>query len=165
MTTSSATSLVALDAVVIDSETTGLEPAKARIVEIAAVRLAAGQIDTGTPFRRLVRPGMPIPASAAEFHGISDAAVAEAPAFREMWPELSAYLGRSVVIGHSVGFDLAVLKRECERAGIDWVTPATLDTRLLAEVTEPDLSGHSLDNSRPGSACMSPGAIRRSATP
>ena len=145
MTTSSATSLVALDAVVIDSETTGLEPAKARIVEIAAVRLAAGQIDTGTPFRRLVRPGMPIPASATEFHGISDAAVAEAPAFREMWSELSAYLGRSVVIGHSLGFDLAVLKNECERAGLDWVTPATLDTRLLAEVTEPNLSGHSLD--------------------
>ena len=88
---------------------------------------------------------MPIPASAVEFHGISDAAVAEAPAFREMWPELSAYLGRSVVIGHSLGFDLAVLKNECERAGLDWVTPATLDTRLLAEVTEPNLSGHSLD--------------------
>ena len=121
MTASSSTSLVALDAVVIDSETTGLEPAKARLVEIAAVRLVAGHIDSGAPFRRLVRPGMPIPASATEFHGISDAAVADAPTFGDMWPELSGYLGQSVVIGHSLGFDLAVLKHECERAGIDWV--------------------------------------------
>ena len=51
-----------------------------------------------------------------------------------------------MVIGHALGFDLAVLKRECERAGIDWVRPRTLDTRLLAEVAEPDLAGYSLDN-------------------
>jgi DNA polymerase-3 subunit epsilon/CBS domain-containing protein len=145
MSAGSSTSLVALDAVVIDSETTGLEPAKARLVEVAAVRLAAGQIDTGAPFRRLVRPGMPIPASATEFHGISDATVADAPAFGAIWPDLSAYLDQKVVIGHSLGFDLAVLKHECERAGFDWVTPNALDTRLLAEVTQPNLSGYSLD--------------------
>ncbi len=40
-----ATPLIALDAVVIDTETTGLDPAKARIVEVAAVRIAGGRID------------------------------------------------------------------------------------------------------------------------
>jgi signal-transduction protein with cAMP-binding, CBS, and nucleotidyltransferase domain len=49
-----ATPLIALDAVVIDSETTSLDPAKARIVEIAAVRLVAGRVDTADAFRRLV---------------------------------------------------------------------------------------------------------------
>ena len=49
-----ATPLIALDAVVIDSETTSLEPAKARVVEIAAVRLVAGRADVADPFRRLV---------------------------------------------------------------------------------------------------------------
>ena len=45
-----ATPLIALDAVVIDSETTSLDPAKARIVEIAAVRLVAGRVDTAHAF-------------------------------------------------------------------------------------------------------------------
>ena len=42
---SNATPLIALDAVVIDSETTGLDPTKARLVEVAAVRLAAGRLE------------------------------------------------------------------------------------------------------------------------
>ena len=53
----STTPLIALDAVVIDSETTSLDPAKARIVEIAAVRLTAGRVDSADPFRRLDSPG------------------------------------------------------------------------------------------------------------
>ena len=60
----STTPLIALDAVVIDSETTSLDPAKARIVEIAAVRLTAGRVDSAAPFRRLVRPDGVIPAAA-----------------------------------------------------------------------------------------------------
>ena len=138
--------LIALDAVVIDTETTGLDPRKAWIVEIAAVRLVAGRLQPKTEFRRLVRPGGPIPKLATGIHGIDDASVAGAPAFADIWPELSTFIGGAVVIGHAIGFDLAVLKRECERAGIGWTRPHTLDTRLLAEVAEPDLAGYSLDS-------------------
>ena len=138
--------LIALDAVVIDTETTGLDPRKAWIVEIAAVRLVAGRLQSKPAFRRLLHPGQPIPKPAISIHGIDDAIVAGAPVFADVWPELSSYIGGAVVIGHALGFDLAVLKRECERAGIDWVRPRTLDTRLLAEVAEPDLAGYSLDN-------------------
>ena len=138
--------LIALDAVVIDTETTGLDPRKAWIVEIAAVRLVGGRLQPKTAFRRLVRPGEPIPKLAIGVHGIDDAAVADAPAFADIWPELSTFIGDAVVIGHAIGFDLAVLKRECERAGIVWTRPHTLDTRLLAEVAEPDLAGYSLDS-------------------
>jgi CBS domain-containing protein len=146
MTLSSATPLIALDAVVIDTETTSLDPRKAWIVEIAAVRLAGGRLDTKAPYRRLVRPGEPIPVEATRIHRIDDAAVADAPGFAGIWQQLSAYLGGAVMIGHTIGFDLAVLKRECERAGMAWTRPRTLDTRLLAEVAEPDLAGYSLDN-------------------
>jgi DNA polymerase-3 subunit epsilon/CBS domain-containing protein len=143
---SNATPLIALDAVVIDTETTGLDPAKAWIVEIAAVRLTGGRLDTRASFRRLLRPGEPIPASATRIHGIDDAAVAAAPTFAAIWPELAAFLGNSIVIGHTLGFDLAILKRECERAGIAWVRPRSLCTRLLAEVTEPRLPSYALDD-------------------
>jgi DNA polymerase-3 subunit epsilon/CBS domain-containing protein len=137
--------LVALDAVVFDSETTGLDPRRARIVEVGAVALVAGRLEEAAPFRRLVRPGEPIPPAATHVHGIDDAAVANAPDFHALWHELSSLLHRPVVLGHSIGFDLAVLKKECERAGIAWTPPRTLCTRMLAELAEPDLSDYSLE--------------------
>jgi CBS domain-containing protein len=142
----SVTPLIALDAVVIDTETTGLDPRKAWIVEIAAVRIVGGRLQPEAAFRRLVRPSEPIPKLASGVHGIDDAAVADAPVFADIRPELSAFIGDAVVIGHALGFDLAVLKRECERAGLGWTRPHTLDTRFLAEVAEPDLAGYSLDS-------------------
>ena len=142
----SATPLIALDAVVIDTETTGLDPRKARLLEIAALRLVNGGLDRSQRYRTLVKPGVAIPAQATRIHGIDAAAVEKAPAFAAVWPELAAFIGARVLIGHSVGFDLAVLKRECERAGTAWTPPRFLDTCLLAEVAAPNLAGYSLDN-------------------
>ena len=140
-----ATPLIALDAVVIDSETTSLDPAKARIVEIAAVRLTAGRVDSADPFRRLVRPDEPIPAAAVAIHHIDDGKVADAPAFEQVWPELLAFMGETVLIGHSLGFDLAVLKRECQRAETPFRPLRTLDIRLLAQVVQPNLASFTLE--------------------
>lgn len=145
-TASNATPLIALDAFVVDTETTGLDPAKARIVEIGALPLARGRLDEKAALRRLVNPGEPIPPAATRIHSIDDAAVASAPAFAAAWPEVSAALSGSVLIGHTLGFDLAVLKRECERAGLPWHAPRTLDTRLLAQVAEPHLGGYTLEH-------------------
>ena len=57
--------LLSLDAVVIDTETTGLDPRKARVIELAGVRLSAGKPVADGAFRQLLRPaGQPIPAEA-----------------------------------------------------------------------------------------------------
>jgi CBS domain-containing protein len=141
-----ATPLVALDAVVIDTETTGLDPAKAWIVEFAALRLVGGRPDTAAPLRRLVRPGVAIPLAVSQIHGIDDVAVADAPAFAALAPEIAATLDGAVVVGHSLGFDVAVLKREFDRAGVAWSPPRTLDTRILAEMAAPGLAGYTLEN-------------------
>src|SRR5690606_20312151 len=69
-TVSNAAPLIALDAVVIDTETTGLDPGKARIVEIAALPLVAGKLDKKAALRRLVNPGEPIPPTATQIHHI-----------------------------------------------------------------------------------------------
>src|SRR5262245_53165690 len=143
-TPSSATPLLALDAVVIDTETTSIDARKARVIEIALVHLALGQV--GESLRHLIRPGVVIPAEATRIHGIDDAAVAGAPPFAEAWGEVAARLTASVVIGHAIGFDLAVLRRECARAGLAWSEPRALDTRLLAEVAAPELAGYSLED-------------------
>jgi DNA polymerase-3 subunit epsilon/CBS domain-containing protein len=140
-----ATALICLDAVVIDTETTGLDPRNARVVEIAAVGVTGGCLDSSLSTRHLVNPGEPIPAAAARIHGIGDAAVAGAPAFAEVWPRFAEYIGSQILIGHSIGFDLAVIKRECERAGVAWQPAEWLDTRLLAQIAEPALADHSLE--------------------
>jgi CBS domain-containing protein len=141
----SATPLLALDAVVIDIETAAIDPREAAIVEVAAVRLVAGHIAPDAPFRRLIRPRQSVPASATAVNGIDDAACAHAPTFAHAWPEFAAFIADSVVIGHTLGFDLGAIKRECDAAGIAWVPPRTLDTRLLAQVAEPDLADYSLE--------------------
>lgn len=141
-----ATPLMALDAVVLDTETTGLDPARARVVEIGAVRIHNGRVDEGATLRLLVRPDEPVPAAATAIHGIDDATLADAPDFAAAWPQLQEFIGGRVVVGHTVGFDLAVLKRECERAGIEFRRPRTLDTRLLSQVAAPTLASYSLES-------------------
>lgn len=141
-----ATPLIALDAVVLDTETTGLDPGKAWVVEIAALKLQGGMLAGGALLNHRLRPGQPIPAAATAIHGIDDAAVADAPAFSAVADEVAAALDGAVVIGHTLGFDMAVLKREFARAGRVWSPPRTLDTRLLAEIAAPSLAGHSLES-------------------
>jgi CBS domain-containing protein len=143
---SGATPLIAVDAVAIDTETTSLDARQAWVVEIAGIRLAGGALDAAASLRRRVRPPQPIPLSATRVHGIDDAAVSHEATFAEVWPQFSAFIGDDVVIGHALGFDVAVIKRECERAGIAWARPRALDTRLLAEIAAPERAGYSLDD-------------------
>ena len=145
-TVGSATPLISLDAFVVDTETTGLDPAKARVIEIGAVPLKGGKLDEKAALRWLVNPGEAIPEASTRIHKIDDSMVASAPRFASVWPDISAEMSGAILIGHTIGFDLAVLKRGCERAGLTWRAPRTLDTRLLAEVAEPRLSGYSLEH-------------------
>ena len=111
-TTGNATPLISLDAWVIDSETTGLDPGKARIVEIGAVPLRKGKLDRAAALRLLVNPGEPIPPVATTIHKIDDAMVADAPSFAAAWPDIAARISGSILIGHTLGFDLAVIQRD-----------------------------------------------------
>ena len=94
----------------------------------------------------MLRPaGESIPAETTRIHGIDDAMVAESPLFADVWPRFNMFRDEAVVIGHTVGFDLAVLKRECDLAGLPWIRPRTLDTRLLAQIAAPELAGYTLE--------------------
>ena len=140
-----ATPLISLDAVAIDTETTGLDPRKSCIVEIGAVKVVGGRVDPSQTFRRLVRPPVPIPPASTEIHHIDDSAVADAPDFASVWPDFVAFAGDAVFIGHTLGFDFSIIQRECARSGIDWKRPPALDTQLLMLVAEPNVGGLSLE--------------------
>lgn len=125
------TPLSALQALVLDTETTGLDVKQARVLEI-------GIAGHGLPvaWSCLINPGTPIPARSTAIHGIDDAMVADAAGFPDAWQAALGIMGNHVMIGHSFGFDLAILKRECERAGQPWQEPVWLDTRFLALVLD-----------------------------
>lgn len=142
----SATPLLALDAVAFDTETTSLDPRAARIVEIGAVRLTSGRLNETHTFRTLVNPQISIPPISTSVHGIDDEKVRDEPVFAKVWPAVSDFIGNSVIVGHSIGYDLAILAKETKRAGIGFSRPRTLDVRLLAQIVEPSLAGYSLDS-------------------
>ena len=137
--------LVGLDAIVLDTETTGLDTRRARIVQIGAVRIATGRVCENESFVTLVNPGEPIPAVATGIHGIGDTHVAGAPRFAEAYASLREFAGDAMLIGHAIAFDVAILSAECTRAGIAFIPPPTLDTALLAEIANPGLPANDIE--------------------
>ncbi len=123
------TPLERLPLVAIDCETTGLDARRDRIVSIAAVRITSGLSVTEQPaLDLLINPRMTIPARAVAVHGIDNAEVARAPTVADAFDEILAALAGCVVVGHHVGFDLAMLAREARRSGRDWREPPCFDT-------------------------------------
>ena len=139
------TPLLALDAVVLDTETTGLNTRKARLVQIGAVRLNDGNLDSAQRFESLVNPGCVIPKTAVAVHGITDVMVADAPNFAAITEPLEAFVGNSIVIGHAIAYDLTVLQREYRLAGRPWPKFRGLDVGLLARIAAPSLADYGLD--------------------
>jgi len=112
--------------VAIDVETTGLDPGRDALVAIAAVPFLGGGPAPG--FVTLVNPGRAIPSASTAIHGITDADVAGAPRAADALPRFDGVCAGHVLVGHDVGFDLAVL-------AVARGAPATaiaLDTRRLA---------------------------------
>jgi DNA polymerase III epsilon subunit-like protein len=101
--------------VVVDTETTGIDIAVDRVVEVAAVVMLRGDI-TET-FVRLVNPCRPVGESVS-VHGITDADVAIAPVFGEIANDLSTFIGHNIAAGYNARFDRAMLIAEFLRIGI-----------------------------------------------
>jgi len=96
--------------VAFDTETTGADPATAEIVDLAAVRVTDGEI--AGEFSALVRPEHGIPAAVARIHGYSDADVAHAPSFAEVWPKFKAFAGADLLVAHNgQGYDVPLVRR------------------------------------------------------
>jgi DNA polymerase-3 subunit epsilon len=135
-----------LPVLVFDAESTGLDVKKDRMVQMGGVRVHGGRVFQVATIDRLINPGRGIPAASTAIHGIGDLMVAHAPPFDAVWPCLEPLLRGAVLVGHNIGFDLALLQRECALAEIPFVPPPTLDTLLLAGLLLPDIGQLSLEN-------------------
>ena len=143
--------------IVLDTETTGLDPFQGhRLVEIGCVELF-NRIPTGTTFHRYVNPQRDMPAEAFAVHGLSIEFLKDKPCFAEVAEELIAFIGDAPLIIHNAAFDLAFLNAELERCGKVLIARDRLvDTLLLARRKHPAgpnsldqlCARYAIDNSR-----------------
>ena len=139
------TPLSGLPCLVLDTETTGLRVERDRIVSVGTVCLVGTEFEADGELSFLVDPGVSIPAASTKIHGISDTDVEDAGCFADHIQPLEAAIAGRVVAGHNIGFDLAILASEYDRAGLDWTLPPALDTGLLALALNPHLADASLE--------------------
>jgi DNA polymerase-3 subunit epsilon len=118
--------------IVIDTETTGLDPDDGhRIVEIACIELMH-HIPSGRKFHRYLNPERDMPAEAYAVHGLSAEFLADHSRFAEIADELLAFIGDDRVVIHNAEFDLAFLTAELARLGRPKLACPFIDTLAMA---------------------------------
>lgn len=101
--------------VILDTETTGLEPEQGhRIIEIGCVELM-NRRKTGRTFHRYLRPDREVDWGALQVHGITNEFLAQQPRFAEIAEELIEFISGSELIIHNAAFDVAFLDAELKR--------------------------------------------------
>lgn len=104
-----------------DTETTGVDAAKDRIIEISLLKLFSDCKEEIKTFR--INPGIPIPAEATAVHGIKDEDVKDKPSFAEIAPTLLDILKDSDLCGYNLlKFDFPLLRMEFSRNNIEYNT-------------------------------------------
>jgi DNA polymerase III subunit epsilon len=123
--------------IVVDTETTGLDPGEGhRIVEIACIELVH-HVPTGRKFHRYVNPEREMPEEALAVHGITAEFLAKQAPFAAIVDELLAFIGSDRLVIHNAEFDLAFLNAELARLQRDSISCAFVDTLGLARVRFP----------------------------
>ena len=101
--------------VVLDTETTGIDPAAGhRVVEIGAVELV-NHIPSGRRFQRYLNPERDMPQDAERVHGLTRAFLAKHRRFAQEADDLLAFIGEAKLVMHNAPFDLGFLNAELER--------------------------------------------------
>jgi DNA polymerase-3 subunit epsilon len=146
--------------VVLDTETTGLDPGQGhRVIEIGCVEVVDRRL-TGRVFHRYLNPDREIDGGAVEVHGITSEFLADKPRFADVVAELIEFLQGAEVLIHNAGFDVDFINRELAMAdpglgGIEAYCTVT-DTLALARQKHPGKKNsldalcrqYAVDNSR-----------------
>ncbi len=126
--------------IVLDTETTGLDPTLGhRVIEIAAIEMVNRQI-TGRDYHCYVNPEREIDPGALEVHGISNEFLADKPRFADIAADFLKFIEGCELIIHNAPFDVAFLNTELENAGREPVTEfceMVTDTLKIARELHP----------------------------
>lgn len=129
--------------VVFDTETTGLDENKDRIVEIGAVELV-DFLPTGRTFHAYVNPQQEVPQRAFEIHGLNYEFLKKHPTFRRVWPKFEAFVGDAPLVAHNAAYDFKMFRGELARLGLPPLANEMIDTLKLAKLAKPG-GQHNLD--------------------
>jgi DNA polymerase III subunit epsilon len=119
--------------IVLDTETTGFEPAEGhRIVEIGAVELM-NHLPTGRTYHQYINPERLMPKEAFEVHGLGDDFLRDKPVFARIGRAFLDFIGDGQLVIHNAAFDMKFLNFELERAGLTTLPYArATDTLMIA---------------------------------
>lgn len=119
--------------IVLDTETTGFDPAKGhRIVEIGCVELV-NLVPSGKTFHVYLNPEMPMPDDAAAVHGLTDAFLADKPVFAAVVDDFLRFIAADQLVIHNATFDMNFINYELKQHGFAALPSVrALDTVQLA---------------------------------
>jgi DNA polymerase-3 subunit epsilon len=104
--------------IVLDTETTGLDPRSGdRLIEIGCVELV-NRIPSGREFHRFINPERDVPAEVVKVHGLSGAFLADKPLFAAVAGEFLAFIAGDGLVIHNAAFDIGFLNAELERLSL-----------------------------------------------
>lgn len=131
--------------IVFDTETSGLDPADDRIIELGCLELD-NRFPTGRVFHVFINPeGRAIHPDAQAVHGISSADLADKPAFKEIADGFLAFAEGARLVAHNANFDIGFVNAELGRLGQPLVEPyRVVDTLAIARRKHP-MGPNSLD--------------------
>jgi DNA polymerase III subunit epsilon len=143
--------------IVLDTETTGLDPAQGhRLVEVGCIELL-NRIPTGATFHSYLNPEREVPAEAFAIHGLATDFLRDKPRFADIVDDFLGFIGDAPLVIHNAGFDHGFLCAELKRVERVLIARERLvDTLLLARRKHPagpnrldDLCArYGIDNSR-----------------
>jgi DNA polymerase-3 subunit epsilon len=102
--------------VCLDCELTGLDPEQDRIIEVAAVRFTMDSKQA--EFETLINPEIVIPEASIVFHHITQDMVENKPLFKDILQDLMEVVGRNIIIGHGINFDIQMIANAAARCGL-----------------------------------------------
>lgn len=131
------------DYVIFDLETTGISPNYDEVIEISALKVKGGEVVD--EFNTLVNPGRKIPFGATKVNGITNAMVAEAPAFSHVLAEFLDFAEGLVLVGHNIArFDMKFIWRDAEQYFGEIPQNNYVDTLQVARKHLPKMDHHRL---------------------
>ena len=128
--------------IVFDLETTGLNSANCKIIEIGAVKIAGGKIID--VYEKFVDPEMPIPPEITELTSIDDSMVKGAGKIDEVLPDFMNFIGDRLMIAHNADFDMGFVRAAAKALNIPFRN-TSLDTVALSRYLNPDMKKHKLN--------------------
>lgn len=123
--------------IVLDTETTGLDPKQGhRIIEVAAIELNGRKVSERN-FHRYLNPEREIDEGAAAVHGLTLDRLQDEPKFIEIAPALLEFISGAELIIHNAPFDMGFLNTELVRAGLPPLDNQVIDTLKVAKDLHP----------------------------